>query len=106
MREKHQGSFAGSGQAWEALTTRSKCPGKPNRKTSRRADGGRKSDQSIVLGDGCAVRRGEGLTGIRSLHCQHAPVTGPPVFGEGGPLAVKAACPTRQADNPEQEWFR
>ena len=46
-------------------------PGKPNRKTSRRADGGRESDQFIVLRDDCAVHRGKGLTGIRSLHRKH-----------------------------------
>ena len=31
----------------------------------------RESDQPIVLGDGRAVHRGKGLTGIRSLHREH-----------------------------------
>ena len=33
---------------------------------SRKADGGRESDQFIVLGDGRAVHVGKGLTGTRS----------------------------------------
>ena len=34
---------------------------------------GRESDQTIVLGDGSAVRMGKGLTMICSLHRKHVP---------------------------------
>jgi len=41
--------------------------------TSRKANGLRGSDQSIVLWDGNAVHLGKGLTGIRNSHRKHKP---------------------------------
>src|SRR5215510_14175946 len=48
-------------------------PGRPSRPQEGTPTPRRGSDQPTVLGDGRAVHRGKGLTGIRSLHRQYGP---------------------------------